>query len=129
MKTISYSSKSTLLIQGFISGRLHILNLKTSKPLFNLRCVNDDSKITALTSTLSHNNDTLHVFAATNSGYLVHVIINSKETKLVKSKQIALEKIRSLQVLGEMLYVMTERKVMGVNFQSFGIEVKYELNC
>ncbi len=95
MKIVNYSSKTNFLILAFSSGRLKIINLKSTKVMFNMRCVNDENGgITALDSEMSSNNETLNIFAGSSKGHIVHIVLNSKDTRLVKAKQIGMSKIK-----------------------------------
>ena len=52
-----------------------------------MRCVNEESGgITSVDSYMSSNNETLNIYAGSSKGHLVHVILNSKDTRLVKAK-------------------------------------------
>eukprot|EP00347_Sterkiella_histriomuscorum_P005911 403354799 len=130
-KTAYHNQRQNLLIQGFSNGRLKITNLKSNKIVFNVRCMNDDSAISCIETQSSSSGDQINIVCGTSNGCMVQICLNNKETKIVKSKQISLFKIKFI-ILTEnhtsLLYVLTEKQLFALDKQTFSIKFKYELN-
>ncbi|CDW85599.1 UNKNOWN [Stylonychia lemnae] len=128
-KQVDHNSKQKLMILGFNNGRVKIINTKSYKVIFNVRCMNDENAITTLETVKSSSGESTSIYIGTGSGHLLHIQINSKETKIIKSKQLSIFKIRQLIVSdNNMIYAISDKQLFCVEKQSFNIKYKYELN-
>lgn len=119
-------NSQVLLILGYSNGRIKIINARSHKVIMNMKSLNDQSAVTALDVCLEGAN--LKIYCGTQSGHVVQILINNKESKVVKGKQICLQPIKQITSDGaDTLFILSSRQILSLDKQTFSVKQKFDI--